>query len=347
MSRREAKRGVGVRKLVVCLVVGTVMGQVIEERVQAAAKAKPPAQSATIKTTTLVVRAPAQVAPAQAFRLLPDSTEMANGDAGPLYDKIAQSLPPKPDLTKMGGLTAQPVDQLPVAEAEAILRASAPVLEQLHQAARCRSCQWPAAPTDATIPDRDQWRYLTLLLSLEVHWQMARGQYPAAVETLRTGFATARHLAHGPTPLHGLAGVGVAARMCRDMELFVQRPGTPSLLTALAALPRPFLSLEEQMRSEGVDEDTRQRINLLTGRVDRHLASLQCLEALRLYAAKHNNTFPRTLSQITDVTIPADPLTGAPFVYRRDADKAFLEAPIPTGGDVRDAWQYELSFKQD
>jgi hypothetical protein len=328
-------------------VAGIVIGQAIEECAQAGVRSKPPAQSPTVKTTRLVLRAPAPAEPAQAFPLLPAPAEVTNDEAGPLFEKIAHSLPAKPDLTKVNDLTAQPVDQLPVAEAEALLRASASVVEQLHQAARCRSCEWPAGPTDTTVPNRDQWRYLTFLLSLEVHQQMARGQYPAAVGTLRTGFAIARHLAHGPTPIHGLTGVGVAARMCRDMELFVQQRGAPSLSAGLTAMPQPFLRLEEQMDSEGVDEDTRRHIRLLTGRVDRHLASLQCLEALRLYAAKHNNTFPQTLSQITDVTIPADPLMGAPFVYRRDADKAFLEAPVPTGGDARDALQYELSFKQD
>jgi len=347
MSRREAKRGVDVRRLVVCLVVGTVMGQVIEGRVQAAANAKPPAQSPTIKTTTLVLRAPVPAEPAQALRLLPAPAEMTDSDAGPLFDKIAQALPAKPDPTNVINLTAQPVDQLPLTDAETLLRASAPILEQLHQAARCRSCELQAAPLEEMTPNGYQWRYLSFLLNLETHRQMARGQYQAAVETLRTGFATARHLAHAPTTSQSLVGVGMAARMCKDVELFAQQPGAPSLLTALTAMPRPFLNLEEQMRYEGVDEDTRQRVNLLTGRVDRHLASLQCLEALRLYAAKHNNTLPQALSQITDMTIPVDPLTGTPFVYRREADKAFLAAPVPAGGNARDALQYELSFRPD
>ncbi len=348
MSRNEVTRRLGVGELAVCLMAGIVMGQAIEGRVQAAAKAEPPAQSPAVKTTKLVLRAPAPAEPAPGFRLLPVPTEMTSDDAGPLYDKIAQSLPAKPDLTQVNNLTAQPVDQLPLADAESLLQASKSVLEQLHQAARCRSCEWPAASTDEEMArDGSQWHYLTLLLSLEVHRQIARGQYPAAVATLRTGFASARHLAHGPTLVHGLAAVRVAARMCRDMELFLQQRGAPSLSAGLAAMPKPFLRLEEQMDSDGVDENTRRRIHLLTGRVDRHLASLQCLEALRRYAAGHNNTLPQALTQITDVALPADPLTGTAFLYRRDADKAFLAAPVPEGGDARDALQYELSFKQD
>ena len=347
MLREKTTRALGVKKLAVCLVAGIVMGPAVEGRAWADAKAEPPTQGPAIKTTRLVLRAPAPTAPAQALRLLPGTAEMTDSDAGPLFDKIAQALPAKPDMTNLDNLTTQPVGQLPLADAETLLRASAPILEQLHQAARCRSCELQAAPLEEMTPNGYQWRYLAFLLNLETHWQMARGQYPAAVETLRTGFATARHLAHGPTTSQSLVGIGMAARMCRDVELFAQQPGAPSLLTALAAMPRPFLNLEEQMASEVVDEDTRQRINLLTGRVDRHLASLQCLEALRLYAAGHNNTLPQALSQITDVTIPVDPLTGTSFVYRREADKAFLAAPVPAGGRARDALQYELSFKAD
>ena len=347
MLRAKATRGFGVKELAVCLVACTMMGQTMGGRVQGATKSNQSAQGSTTKTTRLELRAPAPTQPGQAIRLTLAPTEMTDGDARPLYEEIAKLLPSKPDMTTVSSLVAKPLDELPLADVESLLEGFAPVLEQLRQAAKCRSCEWPWVEAESMSPNLDQWRYLSFLLGLETRRQLAHGQQAAALETLRTGFALAGHLAHGPTSMYGLVAVAVAARTCRDVELFMQQPGAPSLLAGLEAIPRPFINLEEQMKSEGVDEDVHQRIDLLTGRLDRHLASLRCIEALRLYAARHDNLFPETLGQITDVTIPTDPLTGNPFVYRREGDKAFLEAPAPPGGNARDALQYELSLKRN
>jgi len=62
-------------------------------------------------------------------------------------------------------------------------------------------------------------------------------------------------------------------------------------------------------------------------RTDRQIAVLRILEALRIHAASHEGNLPEQLSDITEVPTPTDPVTGEPFAYRRDADKAFLEGP--------------------
>jgi hypothetical protein len=62
-----------------------------------------------------------------------------------------------------------------------------------------------------------------------------------------------------------------------------------------------------------------------TARADREIALLRTLEALRIYAASHNAELPQALSDITEVPVPKDPVTGEPFAYRREADQAFLE----------------------
>ena len=196
-------------------------------------------------------------------------------------------------------------------------------------------------------PSSDQWRHLTFLLGLQIHRQLARRQYALATETLRAGFAAANHLGQGPTMMYGIIATGTAGRMCREVELFVEQPGAPSLLTALEGLPLPFISLEEQMKSEGLtsNDPLRKRVNLLTHRVDRHIAVLRCIEALRLHATEHDGTFPETLRQISDVTIPADPARGMPFVYRRSGDGAVLEAPA--GDGAQEAVRFELTFKHN
>ena len=62
-------------------------------------------------------------------------------------------------------------------------------------------------------------------------------------------------------------------------------------------------------------------------RTDRQIAVLRVFEALRLHAANHEGELPQQLSDITEVPIPHDPVTGEPFAYRRDAEKAFLQGP--------------------
>ncbi len=62
-------------------------------------------------------------------------------------------------------------------------------------------------------------------------------------------------------------------------------------------------------------------------RLDRQIAALRVVEALRLHAAAHNGILPEALDQITDVTVPEDPATGEPFIYRAADGAAILHGP--------------------
>ncbi len=62
-------------------------------------------------------------------------------------------------------------------------------------------------------------------------------------------------------------------------------------------------------------------------RLDRRVASLRVVEAVRLYAASHDGKLPEELSQITRVPIPVDPATGKAFEYRRVGGAAVLALP--------------------
>ena len=59
-------------------------------------------------------------------------------------------------------------------------------------------------------------------------------------------------------------------------------------------------------------------------RLDRRVAALRVVEAIRLYAASHDGKLPDDLTQITEVPVPEDPATGKPFEYRRDGAAAVL-----------------------
>ncbi|MGP0068914.1 MAG: hypothetical protein ACLQGP_35605 [Isosphaeraceae bacterium] len=62
-------------------------------------------------------------------------------------------------------------------------------------------------------------------------------------------------------------------------------------------------------------------------RVDRRVAALRVVEAIRLYAAAHDGGLPESLDRVTEVPVPDDPATGKPFEYHRDGNSATLSGP--------------------
>jgi hypothetical protein len=76
----------------------------------------------------------------------------------------------------------------------------------------------------------------------------------------------------------------------------------------------------------GVDKIFQARAHL-----DRKVAALRCLEAIRLYAAAHGGRLPATLGAIQEVPIPRDPMTGKEFEYHVEGERARLYGPPPEG----------------
>ena len=66
-------------------------------------------------------------------------------------------------------------------------------------------------------------------------------------------------------------------------------------------------------------------------RSERQFAGLRCAEALRLYAAAHEGKSPAKWSDITQVPLPLDPITGKGFddFYQVKDGRGILEAPPP------------------
>ena len=63
-------------------------------------------------------------------------------------------------------------------------------------------------------------------------------------------------------------------------------------------------------------------------RLDRRVAALRVVEAIRLYAASHDGKLPEQSEQVTEVPVPDDPATGKPLEYRRDGDR---RCALPAG----------------
>jgi hypothetical protein len=68
-------------------------------------------------------------------------------------------------------------------------------------------------------------------------------------------------------------------------------------------------------------------------RLERQVAALRVIEALRLYAAEHNGELPDSLDKITSVSVPLNPATDKAFEYRLDGKTAMLTLPRSDGLD--------------
>jgi hypothetical protein len=86
------------------------------------------------------------------------------------------------------------------------------------------------------------------------------------------------------------------------------------------------------------------RVWVAHARIDRRIAALRCVEAIRLYAAAHGGKLPGKLEDIKEVPVPPDPFTGKPFAYRLAGGVATLEGPPPAGetANAGNALTYEL-----
>jgi hypothetical protein len=81
-------------------------------------------------------------------------------------------------------------------------------------------------------------------------------------------------------------------------------------------------------------------------RLDRHIAALRCVEAIRLYAATHGSELPTALDQIKEVPIPLDPMTGKPFEYKVTDKTATLSAIRLLDPHRDNAVHYEIQFRR-
>lgn len=85
-------------------------------------------------------------------------------------------------------------------------------------------------------------------------------------------------------------------------------------------------------------------------RIERPLALLRHIEALRLYAGQYDGQWPDSLDELRDGTIPlplpVDPYTGKAFSYRREGGTAILEAFAPPGvPGLPSGVRYELTVR--
>ncbi|MEI8197537.1 MAG: hypothetical protein WCI73_16710, partial [Phycisphaerae bacterium] len=79
-------------------------------------------------------------------------------------------------------------------------------------------------------------------------------------------------------------------------------------------------------------------------RLDRQIAMLRIIEALRAYAADHG-ALPETLGELT-LPVPQDPIHEQPFEYQRTGDKASLISPATKQDGPRGGYRYDITLRK-
>jgi hypothetical protein len=82
-------------------------------------------------------------------------------------------------------------------------------------------------------------------------------------------------------------------------------------------------------------------------RLERDVASLRVIEALRMYAAEHEGKLPKSLDEITTVPVPRNPATGKSFDYRLDGKTAVLDLPPSDGLNFSRRFEIQIAAKEE
>jgi hypothetical protein len=286
----------------------------------------------------------------QQYNLLFKADELTDGDAVPLYEQAAKSLLGEPQIKQVGEWLDAPLDKLPLQDVKSMLEQFKPAIQIIEQAAKCKQRNWPPIQNGKYPIDLSGYRKSSYVLSLKSRLEIANGQYEQAISTIQTGFNMARQVGNeAPNLSQALVGIAVGQSMSRELGKFIQAPDAPCLYQALRRMPQPFIDLSVPFKNEPLEiegTDGGKRVRQTANRLDRHISALQCIEALRLYAGTHGGKFPDKLSDVTEVSVPADPVTKKPFSYSRTGPKAVLEVTGTEGSDGRDAVRYELNLKE-
>ncbi len=82
-------------------------------------------------------------------------------------------------------------------------------------------------------------------------------------------------------------------------------------------------------------------------RLDRTIAALRVIEALRMHAARNDGELPKSLGDVTCVPIPKNPATDKGFVYNLEQidGKATAVLTLPRSDGITQSYRYELTMQ--
>ncbi len=298
------------------------------------------------------------------YSLLPPPASLIDGDAVPLYEKAVKVLPDKTKDDQIYQWLKMPADQLPADQVEQALKPYVESFKYAAQAVKCRQCTWPAWKPETALANVNDYRRLAFAIRLWARLEITQGECEGAMLPIQTGLGMARHMGQAPILIQLQVAVATANSIGGEIEQLVQREDSPNLYSSLAHLPRPFVDVEKAIeaerqatfsrfsgtfvsreRLESQMKPAHDRTRALVRRLDSDLAMLQCVEAIRSFAASHAGQLPQNLAEITEVSVPKDPLCGAAFRYQRTGATAVLESTVSPGGQKSDELRYQITVK--
>jgi len=117
-------------------------------------------------------------------------------------------------------------------------------------------------------------------------------------------------------------GAGVISRAMRDMDRSEVEEGANPFTALLPALNLTRLRLAQ---------------------VDRSIAALRVVEAVRAYAAENDGRLPDSLDDVKGLPLPSDPVSGKPFRFERTPDGAVLRAPRVPAEQTSPSPRFEIT----
>ena len=337
----------------------------IAPRISAAADQAAPATEAP-PTVNFVLHAVPSAQAAMRYRLLPHYIEQTPGNAAVQYMRAALVLSQDKAYREASERIPDWVDlsleQLRSHDDAQKFFNNTPSMnfDLIGFAARKEYCEWDLPlreyNVETRIPELQWLREFARLLALKARIEMSRGQFPQAIETIKSGLAIGRHAADGPTLVNGLVGVSISGLMLRQIEQLVQQPGCPNLYWALTALPTPCIDLRraDEMEQDNlytilpelrdVRENSRseEQWNNLLSKVTQKLIALQPIEKLSDGLSTKNvlaaaTAYPKAKQQLRDFGYSASAIDSMPIA------QAILTATVETYEHERDSlhrWFY-------
>lgn len=168
-----------------------------------------------------------------------------------------------------------------------------------------------------------------------------------AKETLRRlGYDAAKINAMKPSELLGLAWTAQYDDLSQDIYKWSALPFPQAIGPMMKSMNTLAAARGDAIDNPLLGLPSTPRAYWIITRLDRRLAQLRTVEALRNHAATHANKLPASMADLPEGSpAPADPSTGRAFEYRLTDDGAVLASPAPPAvGSPEDAMELHVSF---
>ncbi len=218
----------------------------------------PAADPLTVTPKPVAVHPAAAPKPALKYLLLPDLTEVHEGNQAHLFMKAFAEQNNfffgKDESDKREKYLSAPLNEL----SDDTRYYGGNLMKRLHDAACAEHCDWQMLRelkrdgAAALLPDVQWMRMLAAVLKVRCRGEIKAGDFPAAIRTTQTVLALARSFNEHPTLIGQLVGCAIANIGLGCVEEMVQQPGCPNLYWALSDLPAPFIDLNKGLKGDRV-----------------------------------------------------------------------------------------------